>query len=57
MFRGDDRVNAAADEEIPLYFHPAGSDGFDEVVQDFIRDRLVKSALITVRPQIKFERF
>ena len=57
MLNGDGGVNAAADVEFAGDFHPSGGAGGDQVVEDLVGDRFVKSAFVAVGPEIELERF
>lgn len=57
MRDGNDGVDAAADIEVGDQLHGAGLAGLDEVVQDPVRDRLMKVALVPEGPEVEFERF
>ena len=49
--------DAAACGELRGHDRFAGRAGFDEIVEDTVRDRFVERALVPIRSQIKFERF
>src|SRR5581483_11716542 len=51
------RFDSAANIEIALDFDEARIERANEIVGDAIRDRLVKRALIAIRPEIQLERF
>lgn len=48
-------MDAAAHVKVAHHLHLAGPDSGHEVVQDFIRDRLVERAFIPVGPKIQLQ--
>jgi hypothetical protein len=56
MLGNDGRVNAAAHVELGAHAQELRLDRGDDVVQDLIGHRFMKSALIAKRPDIQFQR-
>src|SRR5438128_5362511 len=56
MLDFDSRVDAAANEKIPLHFDPPRIERGDEIIGDPIRHRFVECPLISVGPEIELER-
>src|SRR6185436_2229136 len=56
VFGHDGGVDAAADVEVAFHAHPARQDGGHQIVEDLVGHRLVKSALVAIRPQIELQR-
>ena len=56
MFSGDGDGDATPAVESAGDFHPTGVKDADEVIEDSIDDGFVKSAVVSEREQIEFER-
>jgi hypothetical protein len=57
MFRDDRGEDSAAYEKLGRQAHEARRYGSDEIIEYLVGDRLVERALVTVRPDVEFERF
>lgn len=53
----DHRMDTPAHIEIRVDFHPPGLRGFDQVIQDLIRDLLMEGPFIAIAPKIEFQAF
>src|SRR5919109_3064497 len=57
IFGVDYRVDATAHIEVTNNGHPSRTARLHEIIQYFIDDRFVKSALVAIGPKVKLQRF